>query len=201
MSTEEVKKETSGTSFLNKKFEEIDKHMQNQIDSDLSILTEDSFVLGYLNTILALANDPHNEDLLNSESYIKWMECSKAGRKEVLVVDNEDHNKILYRVPPIYASAEVDTSFLKENIPVLSEVPLVWDRECHYMPARGEAYLNKIIKNINHSVKEQGDEIKERWLAIFNRYKNGYTPHKAVTTKATPTPTKEKKFVNTDDLW
>ena len=170
-------------------------------------MTEDNFVLGYLKLFLDMCKSPNDNSIKVRDEYI---------------VDNADHNKVLYVVPPLVSSS-ID---LKKtaDIPFYQIGKIASDLN-NYVPGRGDAHMiDSLVRPILDAVDQRGNKNNEVWKEIFNRYSGKvYVPydktltipdyfevqgerHTAAQPAANPTPTtpsvsKKKKHESTDDLW
>ena len=147
----------------------------------ISRITESNFVYGYLGLFIALAKDNQDKNALASPAFKKWMELTAGGKKEVIVVDDEQTDKILYTVPALFGQPSVDYDKVNESFKdiIIRDIPYKYHQECNYMPACGDRFINQIVTKLNSCVTDSNTEARERWASIFKRYKNGYTPAKA----------------------
>jgi len=185
-------------------------------------MTEDNFVLGYLKLFLDMCKSPNDNSIKVRDEYITWMKNTNNGTKEVEIVDNADHNKVLYVVPPLVSSS-ID---LKKtaDIPFYQIGKIASDLN-NYVPGRGDAHMiDSLVRPILDAVDQRGNKNNEIWKEIFNRYSGKvYVPYDKTLTipdyfevqgnreaaaqpAANPTPTtlsvsKKKKHESTDDLW
>lgn len=194
----------------NEKLEEIQASMTQTNPYMLTKMTESNFVLGYLGMFAELAKDPKNKNILFSASFQKWMELSAGGKLEVMIVDDDDTDKVLYNVPVIYGNNNVDYEKVREVFEgtVIRDIPHHYQQKANYIPQHGEMYLKDVLSKFNSCVGNPDKSIQDRWLSIFSRYKDGYNPNKkkqqqeAKNKEATSFISKKPQLsTETDDLW
>jgi hypothetical protein len=195
----------------NKKLDEIQASLSQSSQYTLTRMTESNFVLGYLGMFIELAKDPTDKNILFSPSFQKWLELSAGGKIEVMIVDDEDNDKVLYNVPVIYGNNNVDYKKIREVFDgtIIRDIPHHYQQKANYLPQHGEMYLKDVLSKFSSCIGNPDKSIQDRWLDIFRRYQNGYTPsssRKAVNAKkqqtvSTTTTKKQQLTTETDDLW
>lgn len=173
-----------------------------KIDNDVAaVITEDNFVTGYLNMLIGLSRNGADKNIISSPAYEQWMKLTDNGRTQVKVVSNTNNEEVLFLVPPLYVAPFVDYDKVQASFDNLANTPQNFQYYLNYLPIQGISYLDDVTRKLESCVGGQED-YTDKWLEIFNRYKNGYngsstTDNKPNTTKSS---TEESENV-TEGLW
>lgn len=173
-----------------------------KIDDDVAaIITEDNFVTGYLNMLIGLSRNGADKNIINSPAYEQWMKLTDNGRTQVKVVSNTNNEEVLFIVPPLYVAPFVDYDKVQASFENLANTPQNFQYYLNYLPIQGISYLDDVTRKLESCVGGQED-YTEKWLAIFNRYKNGYNGSSTADSKPTETKSHAEESENiTEGLW
>lgn len=176
---------------------------------DNARLTEYHFVTTYLDLFKKIAENPNDKSYKNDPIFLSWITASGGGNKEVYVVDNNDHDRILYKVPALFAYSNVNYDIIRDYARLakteLAEVASRYIMLTNHTPETGENFIHNITKSFNKATGTAKEEIRMRWASIFARYKNGYNPNTGnpiqTEPKSTTTSSSNHMDFSTDDLW
>ena len=173
-----------------------------KIDDDVAaVITEDNFVTGYLNMLIGLSRNGADKNIINSPAYEQWMKLTDNGRTQVKVVSNTNNEEVLFLVPPLYVAPFVDYDKVQASFENLANTPQNFQYYLNYLPIQGISYLDDVTRKLESCVGGQED-YTDKWLAIFNRYKNGYNGSSTVDSKPTETKSHSEESENvTEGLW
>lgn len=173
-----------------------------KIDDDVAaVITEDNFVTGYLNMLIGLSRNGADKNIISSPAYEQWMKLTDNGRTQVKVVSNTNNEEVLFLVPPLYVAPFVDYDKVQASFDNLANTPQNFQYYLNYLPIQGISYLDDVTRKLESCVGGQED-YTDKWLAIFNRYKNGYNGSSTTDSKPTETKSHSEESENvTEGLW
>lgn len=173
-----------------------------KIDDDVAaVITEDNFVTGYLNMLIGLSRNGADKNIINSPAYEQWMKLTDNGRTQVKVVSNTNNEEVLFIVPPLYVAPFVDYDKVQASFDNLANTPQNFQYYLNYLPIQGISYLDDVTRKLESCVGGQED-YTSKWLAIFNRYKNGYNGSSTTDSKPSDTRFNTEESENvTEGLW
>lgn len=173
-----------------------------KIDDDVAaVITEDNFVTGYLNMLIGLSRNGADKNIISSPAYEQWMKLTDNGRTQVKVVSNTNNEEVLFLVPPLYVAPFVDYDKVQASFDNLANTPQNFQYYLNYLPIQGISYLDDVTRKLESCVGGQED-YTNKWLAIFNRYKNGYNGSSTTDNKPSDTRSSTEESENvTEGLW
>lgn len=134
-------------------------------------LTESGFVYGgYLDLFYSILKNKDSEEYKQNDLFKQWIQMTR-GYREVNVVSDQDHNKVLYRVPPFYSSKIIDYSKLEPIWHLLDNVKTRFENDSNYLGANSkDRFLNVLLMGFRDAATEPNKETRLRWYNIFKRY-------------------------------
>ena len=161
---------------------EIDKLYKGLIGEpkDISIISEDDFVTGFLPYFAGEIPIESNKDFMAT-----WIGIAGTPSSEVAVVDRSNHE--LFRVPAIIPTTKLKASSNGEMFNILEE----YSNRSNQFQNIGNKFLASATKDIPETIAqdlENNETDKERWASILTRYN-----------KKLPTSLNDNKEIVLDD--
>lgn len=138
----------------------------------------------------------------------KWVIIARDNLNEVSIFSNET-GEILFNVPPINSPDVLDIAHNKDRkLPSLGDLLGLAEGLSNSIPIRGANFFAKAMDTRTDIIAANPDTIKiskytQRWLAIFERYKNiiaSYKGQTATNTVAVNNIVKPKSNISEDEL-
>lgn len=156
---------------INNLLKELEPNMQPELGGSM---TESTFVNhGYLEMFYNITKYKGNKEeldkVLANPLFQKWMFATK-GMREVAIVDDNDNNVVLYKVPPFHSNKVIDNDKLDLVAPYLDNVALRFEQDNNYIPGEGLKFIKFLLVNFQNAATAPDNETKQRWVDIFKRY-------------------------------